>query len=468
MLGELFNVAMQFIQNNPGMVTVAGQKACNEITNSIERKRQEKIAEENARKVANEEAKRRDEAFFNDAIQLEKMRILKSDPRTEKFPEDILLKFSEERLRNNLPQRISELEVAIEELNSKKGEIRSKLSRLRDMLAAVKMEKTAYDKEKDEYLIEMKKCERYNNFYHAYIRTTKGGAELDDFAKLEIMFAAKEFGIDDNEVKSIAEFARNNNFDDTTLYRELPARPREKEFESEVDLTRQIAQSDKELVDLDKQIEKLVGIVSALRSRNCGIKIDVNNQSPPSALNDANKNEIGEAENLEGKVGEIIFDAFEWAEDADDIYLGEDIPDDKLDNATEKMQPLEDSVFILLDSTVFGSAEEGMILTSKAAYFKNLFEDPVRFTWSELSEAKYTEDGEVVVGEYSFASGKNEDFANNLASSLCCIAHQLKDLGLVPVGGVRNNNPQIIKCPNCGVDVHVSSKNCWSCDYELH
>ena len=239
-------------------------------------------------------------------------------------------------------------------------------------------------------------------------------------------------------------------------------------LESEVDLTRQIAQSDKELVDLDKQIEKLVGIVSALRSRNCGIKIDVNNQSPPSALNDANKNEIGEAENLEGKVGEIIFDAFEWAEDADDIYLGEDIPDDKLDNATEKMQPLEDSVFILLDSTVFGSAEEGMILTSKAAYFKNLFEDPVRFTWSELSEAKYTEDGEVVVGEYSFASGKNEDFANNLASSLCCIAHQLKDLGLVPVGGVRNNNPQIIKCPNCGVDVHVSSKNCWSCDYELH
>lgn len=33
---------------------------------------------------------------------------------------------------------------------------------------------------------------------------------------------------------------------------------------------------------------------------------------------------------------------------------------------------------------------------------------------------------------------------------------------------LRNQKASIIKCPNCGKDVHVSAKTCWFCDYVMH
>ena len=47
-----------------------------------------------------------------------------------------------------------------------------------------------------------------------------------------------------------------------------------------------------------------------------------------------------------------------------------------------------DSVRFLIDSTVFGSAKEGMLVTNDAVYFKNFMEDPVRVPFESIESVE--------------------------------------------------------------------------------
>lgn len=95
------------------------------------------------------------------------------------------------------------------------------------------------------------------------------------------------------------------------------------------------------------------------------------------------------------------------AASSDDFYLKGHSPNAKLSNAMSAMKVRESSgdVFLQFDGTVFGSAAEGLLITSKAIYGKDLWADPFRvplnsdftvghdsgnllFHWSEES-AKY-------------------------------------------------------------------------------
>lgn len=65
---------------------------------------------------------------------------------------------------------------------------------------------------------------------------------------------------------------------------------------------------------------------------------------------------------------------------SDHLYAKGSIPADKLKNAARTMRISEDPADVLLqfDSTVFGSADEGMVITPKAIYAKDLWVAPFR------------------------------------------------------------------------------------------
>ena len=72
------------------------------------------------------------------------------------------------------------------------------------------------------------------------------------------------------------------------------------------------------------------------------------------------------------------------------LFVEGSIPEKKLRNAFVSMKVREpiDSVRFLIDSTVFGSAKEGMLVTNDAVYFKNFMEDPVRVPFESIESVE--------------------------------------------------------------------------------
>ena len=72
------------------------------------------------------------------------------------------------------------------------------------------------------------------------------------------------------------------------------------------------------------------------------------------------------------------------------LFVEGGIPEKKLRNAFVSMKVREpiDSVRFLIDSTVFGSAKEGMLVTNDAVYFKNFMEDPVRVPFESIESVE--------------------------------------------------------------------------------
>lgn len=60
------------------------------------------------------------------------------------------------------------------------------------------------------------------------------------------------------------------------------------------------------------------------------------------------------------------------------VYLYPDIPTKKLENAIQTYAKItsDEQILCLIDNTVFGSAKDGALLTSRAIYWKNPFEKP--------------------------------------------------------------------------------------------
>jgi hypothetical protein len=89
----------------------------------------------------------------------------------------------------------------------------------------------------------------------------------------------------------------------------------------------------------------------------------------------------------------------------DGVHVAPHIPERKVRNAREAMRiPPEESVLALVDTTVFGSAKEGMVVATRGIYWRNSFldggNDNGRLTWEALARARVARAwGLVILGE---------------------------------------------------------------------
>ena len=66
------------------------------------------------------------------------------------------------------------------------------------------------------------------------------------------------------------------------------------------------------------------------------------------------------------------------------IWYGVMIPEKKKYNAHIAMMVKEDEHVVQIDTTMFGSNKEGLVITDRALYYKNSFEIPRRVEWKDL------------------------------------------------------------------------------------
>lgn len=86
------------------------------------------------------------------------------------------------------------------------------------------------------------------------------------------------------------------------------------------------------------------------------------------------------------------------------VFVGENIPSKKLANACKSMCVKESAndVALLVDSTIFGSAKDGLVITSRAVYFKNGFEYPIVVPWTKLETVEISGDGDLLINAHNF------------------------------------------------------------------
>ena len=113
--------------------------------------------------------------------------------------------------------------------------------------------------------------------------------------------------------------------------------------------------------------------------------------------------DVGESEKRDDLfvVAEAIHDGFSRIRN-DRLFLGQGLPQDKLANAAKSMRVQEDRFCLLIDTTVWGGSREGMLLTDKAIYFKNLGEDPVRIPLDDIPNVSMDSDGDICFGDTVF------------------------------------------------------------------
>ena len=69
------------------------------------------------------------------------------------------------------------------------------------------------------------------------------------------------------------------------------------------------------------------------------------------------------------------------------FYIEESIPEKKLKNAIDKYKvPFNESVIGLIDTTLFGSAKEGLAFGLKGLYWHELMNDPQKINYDDLSK----------------------------------------------------------------------------------
>ncbi|MDR1631664.1 MAG: hypothetical protein LBR97_02095, partial [Dysgonamonadaceae bacterium] len=78
----------------------------------------------------------------------------------------------------------------------------------------------------------------------------------------------------------------------------------------------------------------------------------------------------------------------------DDLYFHENLPKKKLSNAMNSYIFLDDDeqIICFYDSTVFGSASDGVCLSTKGIYWKNLWEDSDYLCYCDIESIKKGKD----------------------------------------------------------------------------
>jgi len=87
------------------------------------------------------------------------------------------------------------------------------------------------------------------------------------------------------------------------------------------------------------------------------------------------------------------------------IFFAPDIPPKKLKNALKLYagDAVFEEVLVLIDSTLFGSAKEGALITDKKLYARNLWDSPIKFSWKEVESIVILEDeGKVQINQINF------------------------------------------------------------------
>lgn len=77
----------------------------------------------------------------------------------------------------------------------------------------------------------------------------------------------------------------------------------------------------------------------------------------------------------------------------EEIFYGPSLPKRKEEGARRShsgLLPADESILVLYDDTVFGSAEEGFVVTAKRLYWKGILQEPQREAWKELAPGSIT------------------------------------------------------------------------------
>ena len=87
------------------------------------------------------------------------------------------------------------------------------------------------------------------------------------------------------------------------------------------------------------------------------------------------------------------------------LFIANNIPDKKRRNAFISMKVKEaiDSISLLIDSTVWGSAKEGLLITNEAVYFKNFLSEPIRTSLESIKTVSARKDA-IVINSKTFQS----------------------------------------------------------------
>lgn len=452
MIGILFQALGELVKSNPGLVGHAMAVASKEsglskkiddmITAPSEAEVIAKQKREDAERRRKErvEQEKHDEELYNLAIEMEKEHLIETNEEAKNFEEDILLEFSAKRLTENLPVRIDEYSQQKEMIDSEIAEIDRQIAEMEDAA----LEEHAKEESDKKLEVERRRVRKLNSMYETYVTVCDQDGNTDDVGTLSIMAAMKKLGVSDEEMAAIKKFASKHEYSASAQYLKEPKRSVRKKSVLASD---QIAATIQELAaDRETKAEQseLLGELIAVLAKRIPkddayprkqgrrnkqqevipeeVAIDVQSDDGCVSHEEASQKREGS-----GSVIDTILQVFEscrGVEGLEELYIGQDIPDDKLNNAAESMKIKENEVAILWDTTVFGSAKDGMLVTEKAVYFKNLWADPKRYAWNRILKLKNDGDGDFSIGNFTFNTS-DEDAANAVYDALITIAQTI-------------------------------------------
>ena len=94
-----------------------------------------------------------------------------------------------------------------------------------------------------------------------------------------------------------------------------------------------------------------------------------------------------------------------------------EIPSSKYNNATKSYAYNGTHIFVLMDTTLFGSASDGVAITDYGIEWKNMREEPQSVSWEEIIE--YTYNIEVKTKDELWIRGKKNRNNINCFGCLC-------------------------------------------------
>jgi len=158
------------------------------------------------------------------------------------------------------------------------------------------------------------------------------------------------------------------------------------------------------------------------------------------------------------------------------ISLFEAIPAKKLKNAKSSYAPSmgsDETLVMLYDSTVFGSAKDGILLTSKRLYNKAGLEKPISVDIADITELYLA--GADIILETDCSEIKidntgvlgNEWFLHHVLGSAIRLLGGFKSLIFDDDEGGNEQPSQELKCHGCGAVSSGSSNICEYCGAKL-
>lgn len=157
------------------------------------------------------------------------------------------------------------------------------------------------------------------------------------------------------------------------------------------------------------------------------------------------------------------------------LFLFEEIPPNKLSNAVNSYAlsiDSNESVIMLYDDTVFGSAKQGFLLTSKRLYGRSIIEKPVFTDITNITKIDYTSSSlkkvtlSIETTEESFTIDAVQILAKSYNSLSRILYQTIKQINPTeaPAAVVRHTQSnQVLKCKGCGAMNEINAECCEYC-----